>query len=91
LNKAQYRLIIRLLLEKTAWIVLLTGALGAENFVHELAMDFPHERIKETVGRFSLAELFPVILNSSLLIPGSACPLHIAITVRVPLIGFSVQ
>ncbi|MDP6295164.1 MAG: hypothetical protein QF618_04045 [SAR324 cluster bacterium] len=47
LNKAQYRLIIRLLLEKTAWTILSTGALGEGNFVHELAMDFPHERVKE--------------------------------------------
>jgi len=59
LNKAQYRLIIRLLLENTAWTILLTGASGEENFVHELAKDFPHERVKEMVGRFSLAEFFP--------------------------------
>jgi len=59
LNKAQYRLIIRLLLEKTAWTILSTGASGEGNFVHELARDFPNERVKEMVGRFSLAEFFP--------------------------------
>jgi len=88
LNKAQYRLIIRLLLEKTVWTILLTGASGEENFVHELAKDFPHERVKEMVGRFSLAEFFPVIRNSSLLITSSTGPLHIANAVRVPLLGF---
>ncbi|MDP7170688.1 MAG: glycosyltransferase family 9 protein [SAR324 cluster bacterium] len=88
MNKAQYRLIIRLLLENTAWTILLTGASGEENFVHELAKDFPHERGKEMVGRFSLIEFFPVIRNSSMLITSSTCPLHIANAVRVPLLGF---
>ena len=40
------------------------------------------------VGRFSLAEFFPVIRNSSLRITSSTCPLHIANAVRVPLLGF---
>tara|TARA_B110000008_G_C16457716_1_gene358703 strand:- start:337 stop:447 length:111 start_codon:yes stop_codon:yes gene_type:complete len=35
------------LLEKTTWTILSTGALGEGNFVNELAMDFPHERVKE--------------------------------------------
>jgi len=78
LNKAQYRLIIRLLLEKTAWTILSTGASGEGNFVHELAKDFPNERVKEMEGRFSLAEFFPVIRNSSLLITSITCPLYIS-------------
>jgi ADP-heptose:LPS heptosyltransferase len=88
LNKAQYRLIIRLLLEKTVWTILSTGASGEEKLVHELAEDFPHERVKEMVGRFSLAEFFPVIRNSSLLITSSTGPLHLANAVGIPLLGF---
>jgi len=88
LNKAQYRLIIRLLLEKTEWTVLLTGASGEENLVHELAADFTPERVKEMVGRFPLAEFFSVIRNSSLLITSSTGPLHLANAAETPLLGF---
>jgi heptosyltransferase-2 len=88
LNKEQYRLIIRLLLEKTAWTVLLTGTSAEENLVHEIAADFPQERVKEIVGRFSLAEFFSVIRNSSLLITSSTGPLHLANAAGTPLLGF---
>ncbi len=88
LNQEQYRLIIRLLLEKTAWTVLLTGISGEEKLVHDLAADFPQERVKEIVGRFSLAEFFSVIRNSSLLITSSTGPLHLANAAGTPLLGF---
>ena len=88
LNEEQYKLIIRLLLEKTDWTVLLTGVSGEENVVNALAADFPEERVKKTVGRFSLAELFTVIRNASLLITSSTGPLHLANAARTPLLGF---
>ena len=68
LNAEQYILIIRLLLENTSWTVLLTGISEEENLVNELVADFPEERVKKAAGRFSLAELFSVIRNSSLLV-----------------------
>jgi len=88
LNEEQYKLIIRLLLEKTDWTVLLTGVSGEENVVNTLAADFPEERVKKTVGRFSLAELFTVIRNASLLITSSTEPLHLANAAGTPLLGF---
>ena len=88
LNEEQYKLIIRLLLEKTDWTVLLTGVSGEENVVNALAADFPEERVKKTVGRFSLAELFTVIRNASLLITSSTGPLHLANAAGTPLLGF---
>ena len=88
LNKTQYRLIISLLLEKTNWSVLLTGTLSEEKLVHELAAGFPKERVKEIAGRFSLAEFFSVIRNSSLLITSSTGPLHLANAAGTPLLGF---
>ena len=88
LNQAQYKLIIRLLLEKTDWIILLTGTSGEKELVHELAADFPKERVKEIVGRFSLTEFFSVIRNSSLLITTSTGPLHLANAAGTPLLGF---
>ena len=88
LNAEQYRLIIRLLLEKTTWTVLLTGASGEENLVNEVADDFPEERVIKAVGRFSLKQLFSVIRNSSLLITSSTGPLHLANAAGTPLLGF---
>ena len=88
LNEEQYKLIIRLLLEKTDWTVLLTGVSGEENVVNTLAADFTEERVKKTVGRFSLAELFTVIRNASLLITSSTGPLHLANAAGTPLLGF---
>ena len=88
LNKIQYRLIIRLLLEKTNWTVILTGTSGEEKLVHELAEGFPEERVKEVAGRFSLAEFFSVIRRSSLLITSSTGPLHLANAAGTPLLGF---
>jgi len=88
LNEKQYRLIISLLLEKTDCVVLLTGVSGEENSVAKLAVDFPEERVKRTVGRFSLSELFIVIRNASLLIASSTGPLHLANAVGTPVLGF---
>jgi ADP-heptose:LPS heptosyltransferase len=88
LNRAQYRLILRLLLEKTAYTVLLKGASGVEKFVHELADDFPQKRVKEMVERFSFAKFFSIIRNSSLLITSRTGPLHIANAAGTPLLGF---
>ena len=88
LNNEQYRLIIRLLLEKTDWTVLLTGIAGEENLVHKIAADFPEERVKRVVGRFSLAEFFSVVRNASLLISSSTGPLHMANAADTPLLGF---
>ena len=88
LNKTQYQLIIRLLLEKTNWTVLLTGTFGEKNLVHDLASGFPKERVKEIAGRFSLSEFFSLIRNSSLLITSSTGPLHLANAVGTPLLGF---
>jgi ADP-heptose:LPS heptosyltransferase len=88
LNKTQYRLIIRLLLEKTNWTVLLSGTSGEKDLVHELAVGFPKGRVKEIAGRFSLAEFFSVIRNSSLLITSSTGPLHLANATGTPLLGF---
>jgi heptosyltransferase-3 len=88
LNKTQYQLIIRLLLEKTNWTVLLTGTFGEKNLVHDLASGFPKERVKEIAGRFSLSEFFSLIRNSSLLITSSTGPLHLANAAGTPLLGF---
>ena len=88
LNAEQYILIIRLLLENTCWSVLLTGISAEEKLVSELAAVFPEERVKKAAGRFSLAELFSVIRNSSLLITSSTGPLHMANAVDTPLLGF---
>ena len=88
LNKTQYQLIIRLLLEKTNWTILLTGTSGECKMVHELALGFPKERVKEIAGRFSLAEFFSLIRNSSLLITSSTGPLHLANAAGTPLLGF---
>ena len=88
LNKAQYRLIIRLLLEKTNWIVLLTGTTDERKLVHELAVGFPKKRVKDIAGRFSLVEFFSIIRNSALLITTSTGPLHLANAVGTPLLGF---
>ena len=81
-------LIIRLLLENTSWTVLLTGILEEEKLVNKLAAGFPKDRVKKAAGRFSLAELFSVIRNSSLLITSSTGPLHMANAVNTPLLGF---
>ncbi|MDP7622450.1 MAG: glycosyltransferase family 9 protein, partial [SAR324 cluster bacterium] len=88
LNAEQYILIIRLLLENTSWTVLLTGISKEENLVSELAAGFPEERVKKAAGRFSLAELFSVIRNSSLLVTSSTGPLHLANAAGTPLLGF---
>ena len=88
LNAEQYMLIIRLLLENTSWTVLLTGILEEEKLVNKLAAGFPKDRVKKAAGRFSLAELFSVIRNSSLLITSSTGPLHMANAVNTPLLGF---
>ena len=88
LNAEQYILIIRLLLENTSWTVLLTGISEEENLVNELAAGFPEERVKKAAGRFSLAELFSVIRNSSLLVTSSTGPLHLANAAGTALLGF---
>ncbi len=88
LNASQYILIIQLLLKNTNWTVLLTGISEEEKLVSELAADFPKERVKNVTGRFSLAELFSVIRNSSLLISSSTGPLHLANAAGTPLLGF---
>ena len=88
LNAEQYILIIRLLLENTCWTVLLTGISEEENLVTEIASGFTEERVKKAAGRFSLAELFSVIRNSSLLVTSSTGPLHMANAVGTPLLGF---
>jgi heptosyltransferase-3 len=88
LNKTQYRLIIRLLLENTNWTILLTGTSSECEMVHELASGFPKGRVKEIAGRFSLAEFFSLIRNSSLLITSSTGPLHLANAAGTPLLGF---
>ena len=88
LNNEQYKLIIRLLLEKTDWTVLLTGIAREEHLVHEIAVDFPQERVKSVVGRFSLAEFFSVIRKASLLISSSTGPLHMANASNTPVLGF---
>ncbi|MBC8259214.1 MAG: glycosyltransferase family 9 protein [SAR324 cluster bacterium] len=88
LNLEQYRLITRLLLENTDWTVLLTGVYGEENLVEKIAANFPEKRVKSIVGRFSLAEIFSVIRNASLLITSSTGPLHLANAAGTPLLGF---
>jgi len=88
LNEKQYKLIISLLLEKTECVVLLTGVSADENLVNNIAADFPEERVKKTVGRFSLPELFFVIRNALLLIASSTGPLHLANAAGTPLLGF---
>ena len=88
LNKTQYRLIVQLLLDKTSWTVLLTGASGEEKLVDNIAEDFPQERVKIMAGRYSLAEFLTIIRHSSLLITSSTGPLHLANAVKTPLLGF---
>ena len=88
LNAEQYILIIRLLLENTSWTVLLTGISEEKKMVSELADCFQEDRVKKVAGRFSLADLFSVIRNSSLLITSSTGPLHMANAAGTPLLGF---
>ena len=88
LNKSQYKLIIRNLLENTDCTILLTGIVGEELLIHDLAKDFPEERVKKTVGRFTLKDFFSVVRNSSLLIASSTGPLHMANAAKVPILGF---
>ena len=88
LNAEQYILIIRLLLENTSWSVLLTGVSEEEKLIGELAAGFPEERVKKSAGRFSLAQLFSIIRNSSLVVTNSTGPLHMANAAGTPLLGF---
>lgn len=88
LKTSQYKYIINLLLEKTDWIILLTGIPEEKELIHDLAMNFSNERVKETVGRFSLEEFFSIVRNSSLLITSSTGPLHMANATNTPLLGF---
>ena len=88
LSKKQYKLIIKLLLEKTNWIILLTGVSEERNFVHDLATNFSKERVREVVNRFSLENFFSVVRNASLLIASSTGPLHMANATKIPVLGF---
>ena len=88
LTKKQYKLIVHLLLENTNWTVLLTGISEEREYVHDLAKNFTSERVKEVVGRFSLADFFSVIRNASLLIASSTGPLHMANAANIPILSF---
>ena len=88
LSQIQYRLIIKLLLEKTPFTILLTGTIGDEILVNELVEGFPKDRVKNMVGRFSLEKFFSIIRNSTLLITTSTGPLHLANSVGIPILGF---
>ena len=88
LSKKQYILIIKLLLEKTDWTILLTGVSAEKQFVHDLAANFHDDRLKELVGRFSLPDFFSIVRNASLLIASSTGPIHMANAVKIPVLGF---
>ena len=53
-----------------------------------LQQDSRKKGVTKAAGRFSLAELFSVIRNSSILITSSTGPLHMANAVDTPLLGF---
>ncbi len=88
LTKEQYKLIIKLLIEKTDWTILLTGVSEEKKFVQDLAMNFSEERVREVVERFSLEDFFSVIRKASLLISSSTGPLHMANAAKIPVLGF---
>ena len=88
LSKKQYKLINQLLLEKTDWTILLTGISEEKQFIHDLAINFSEERVREAVDRFSLEDFFSVVRNASLLIASSTGPIHMANAAKIPVLGF---
>ncbi|GIT03012.1 MAG: hypothetical protein CM1200mP28_02710 [Deltaproteobacteria bacterium] len=91
MNAEQYILIIRLLLENTSWPFFTDWHFRRKKtLVNELAAGFPEERVKKAAGRFSLAELFSVIRNSSLLSPAAPDLCTWQMRVELRYWGFSV-
>tara|TARA_Y100001970_G_C14251975_1_gene872504 strand:- start:817 stop:1887 length:1071 start_codon:yes stop_codon:yes gene_type:complete len=88
LTKKQYELIVDILVNKTDWIILLTGISKEIKLVNELAKNFSNERIIAKAGSFSLSDFFSIVRNASLLVTSSTGPLHMANSSNTPVLSF---